>query len=184
MSLIQQLIQQIEENDLWNPPITLRRNEFLDVHGKVDRNLYFVISGSLRIFVVDEDEEQVIRFGYRDTFFAVLDSFLNSEPSDYYVQAIKETVLVSVSKKAFMDLVNESESNLKGWQMALEQLVLQQLERERDILTSSPKERYLRVLKRSPQLFQEIPNKHIASYLRMTPETLSRMKKLVLSDEA
>jgi len=59
----------------------------------------------------------------------------------------------------------------------LEQLTLQQLEREKDILTSSPLERYKRVLKRSPQLFQEIPNKYIADYLRMTPETLSRIKK-------
>jgi len=54
---------------------------------------------------------------------------------------------------------------------------LQQMERERDLLTSSPMERYLRVKDRSPQLFQEIPNKYIASYLRMTPETLSRLKK-------
>ena len=51
------------------------------------------------------------------------------------------------------------------------------MERERDILTSSPLERYNRVLKRSPLLFQEIPNKYIADYLRMTPETLSRIKK-------
>ena len=43
-------------------------------------------------------------------------------------------------------------------------------------LISSPKERYERVLKRSPQLFQEIPNKHIANYLRMSAETLSRLK--------
>ncbi len=56
-------------------------------------------------------------------------------------------------------------------------LTLQQLEREIDILTKSPKERYERVLRRSPQLFQEIPNKHIANYLRMSPETLSRLKK-------
>lgn len=59
----------------------------------------------------------------------------------------------------------------------LEDLVLQQLEREKDILTSSPKARFERVLKRSPKLFQEIPNKHIANYLRMSPETLSRLKK-------
>ena len=59
----------------------------------------------------------------------------------------------------------------------VDSIMAAQIEREIDILTNSPKERYLRVLKRSPQLFQEIPNKHIASYLRMSPETLSRMKK-------
>ena len=62
----------------------------------------------------------------------------------------------------------------------LGELIYQQMERERDILTSSPLERYKRVLSRSPQLFQEIPNKHIASYLRMTPETLSRLKKILI----
>lgn len=51
------------------------------------------------------------------------------------------------------------------------------LEREIDLLTSSPFERYNRILERSPQVFQEIPLKYIASYLRMTPETLSRLRK-------
>jgi len=59
----------------------------------------------------------------------------------------------------------------------LENLVIQHLEREIDILTSSPIERYNRVLSRSPQLFQQIPLKHIANYLRMSAETLSRLKK-------
>ncbi len=57
------------------------------------------------------------------------------------------------------------------------QLIYEQLEREKDILIHSPRKRYERVLKRSPQLFQEIPHKYIASYLRMSPETLSRIKK-------
>ena len=59
----------------------------------------------------------------------------------------------------------------------IENLIVQQLEREIDILTTSPEERYNRVLKRSPKLFQQIPAKYIASYLRMTPETLSRIRK-------
>jgi len=63
------------------------------------------------------------------------------------------------------------------WTKILENLVLQQMEREVDILTNSPKERYNRVLKRSPKLFQEVPNRYIANYLRMSPETLSRLKK-------
>ena len=76
-----------------------------------------------------------------------------------------------------MNLVKSSEENTKIWHLILGDLIFQQMERERDILTSSPIKRYKRVLSRSPQLFQEIPNKYIASYLRMTPETLSRIKK-------
>jgi CRP-like cAMP-binding protein len=76
-----------------------------------------------------------------------------------------------------MNFVESSAENTKIWHIMLGNLIFQQMERERDILTSSPLERYKRVLARSPQLFQEIPNKYIASYLRMTPETLSRIKK-------
>ena len=59
----------------------------------------------------------------------------------------------------------------------MEYLIYTQLEREKDILISSPHTRYERVLKRSPQVFQYVPHKYIASYLRMSPETLSRLKK-------
>lgn len=66
---------------------------------------------------------------------------------------------------------------MKIYIQIIEDLILQQMERERDLLIESPKERYLRVFKRNPKLFQIIPNKHIANYLRMSPETYSRLKK-------
>ncbi len=89
---------------------------------------------------------------------------------------IKKTVIKVITKKQIDDFL-KTESNRNLWIEILENLVIQQMEREIDILTNSPKERYERVLKRSPQLFQEIPNRHIANYLRMSPETLSRLKK-------
>jgi hypothetical protein len=63
------------------------------------------------------------------------------------------------------------------WQSVLESLILQQMNREIDLLISSPKERFDRVLARSPRLFQEVASRYIANYLRMKPETLSRLKK-------
>jgi len=156
--------------------IAIDRNEYLKVKGSIDTNLYFVESGSLRVFVLDDYEEQVIRFGYKDNLIVSLDSFLTGEPSIFYIQAIKKTVVKVITKSQVDDFL-KVESNRILWTNLLEKLVLQQLEREIDILTNSPKERYQRVVKRSPQLFQEIPLKHIANYLRMSPETLSRLKK-------
>ena len=126
--------------------------------------------------VLADDEEQIIRFGYQQNLIVSLDSFLTGKPSDLCIQAIKKTVLKVITKKQ-IDQFLKIEANKNLWITILENLVVQQMEREIDILTSSPKERYQRVLKRSPQLFQEVPNKHIANYLRMTPETLSRLKK-------
>lgn len=162
--------------ELSDKTITLERNEFLKVKGTIDNNVYYVENGSLRIFVMDNDEEQIIRFGYEKNLVTALDSYLSGKPSDLYIQALKKTVVRVISKAQIEEFLKEEHNRLL-WVKILADLVLQQMEREIDILTSSPKERYNRVLKRSPQLFQQIPNKHIANYLRMTPETLSRLKK-------
>lgn len=162
--------------ELSDKTITIERNEFLKVKGSVDRNLYYVESGSLRIFVLDNYEEQIIRFGYKENLIASLDSFLTGKPSELYIQAIKKSVIKVIPKEQ-IDNFLKTEYNQNLWTKILENLVIQQMEREIDILTNSPKERYERVLRRSPQLFQEIPHRHIANYLRMSAETLSRLKK-------
>ncbi len=162
--------------NLSDKKVTLERNDFLKVEGSIDTNIYFIESGSLRVFVISEYEEQTIRFGYKDNLIVSLDSFLSGKPSNFYIQAIKRTEVKVISKSAFNDFLKTDKSR-NWWIEVLEGLVLQQMEREIDILTNSPKERYERVLKRSPQLFQEVPHRYIASYLRMTPETLSRLKK-------
>lgn len=177
MSLFDTLYSKIESQNLWDNELHFERNNYLKVGGSIDTNLYYVATGSFRIFVSDKFEEHTIRFGYQHNFIAALDSFLNEKPSDFYIQALKKSSVKVISKKAYYHPIKNSSENRALWENILEQFVLQQMERERDILTTSPLERYHRVLKRSPQLFQEIPHKYIASYLRMTPETLSRLKK-------
>jgi len=165
MTPFENLLIDIDKRSLWDKTQVLSRNEFLKIKGSTDTNLYFVVSGSLRIFVFDEEEEHTIRFGYKNNLIAALDSYITEQPSDLYIQALKKTSLKVICKKNFMAFVESSAKNLNAWQSVLGSLIFQQMERERDLLTSSPTERYRRVLKRSPQLFQEIPNKHIASYL-------------------
>lgn len=171
------IINLIEQNDLVEKTVTIERNAFLKVKGSIDINIYLIEEGSLRIFVLDDYEERIIRFGYKDNIIVSLDSFLTESPSDFYIQAIKKTGVKVIPKESFMAFINKNEEHLKLWVKILEDLILQQIEREKDILIQSPKERFDRVLKRSPQLFQEVPNKYIANYLRMSPETLSRLKK-------
>ncbi|MFC7345470.1 Crp/Fnr family transcriptional regulator [Chryseobacterium zhengzhouense] len=171
------IIQTLLNADLFQKKKVINRHHFLTLEGDIDSNIYFIEKGSLRIFIRDEDQERVIRFGYKENIIVCLDSFLSEKPTDFYIQAIKKTEIKVASKKDFYKFITSSNENLNLWTAILEDLVLQQIEREKDLLANSPKERYDRVLKRSPQLFQEIPNKHIANYLRMSPETLSRLKK-------
>jgi len=177
MNLIEKIINNISERDLWDNTKDYSRNDFITTKGKIDTNLYFIESGSTRIFVIDENKENTIRFGYQNNIIVSLDSFITEKPSDLYIQALKKTTVKKIKKKAFLLFLNSIPEFKNVWANILEDLIVQQLEREKDLLTSSPIHRYKRVLKRSPQLFQEIPDKYIADYLRMTPETFSRIKK-------
>ncbi len=172
----------MELNKLAHKTITLKRNEFLRQQGSIDTSIYLVESGSLKVFMLEGGEEQMIRFGYKGSILVALDCYLSGRPSMFSIQAIKKTVVRVVSKETLLNGMDD-EQYQNWWIGVLEQLVLQQMEREIDLLTTSPRERYLRVLKRSPLLFQEIPHRYIANYLRMSAETLSRLKSLDLDQE-
>lgn len=172
MSYIQNLFTEfIGENE----PVVLARNEYLLKEGEVERFAYFIADGALRVFLVSEFEEHTIRFGYKDSIITSLSSFITGKPSEFYLQAIRKTTVYKFPKEQFLEKVHSTESGVREYNAMLQNLVLQQMEREVDLLTHSPAERLKRVMERSPQLFQEIPSKYVASYLRMTPETLSRL---------
>lgn len=156
---------------------TFKRNEFICQLGQVEKNLYLVQEGAIRAFYFDGEDEQSVRFGYQNSVINSMQSFFNQEPSELQLQALRETKVLVLPYQDYMAFIESSEYAIKAHIAVMNLLVLSMLERETDLMIKSPQVRYDRVLKRSPQLFQEIPLKYIASYLRMTPETLSRIRK-------
>ena len=154
----------------------ISKGDYILKEGQIERNLYFVETGAIRVFYLSEFEEQTIRFGYQGSFINSLSSFIKEVPSEFYIEAIRKTTIKIISKENVLKLVYESNQSLQEYIKLLETLVTQQIDREIDLLITSPSERLKRVLDRSPSLFQEIPLKYIASYLRMKPETLSRIR--------
>ena len=171
------IIELLENDDLWSSIKTIERNEFISKPGEIERQIYFVEDGALRVFFLTEFEENTIRFGYKNSIMTSLPSFFNEQPSIFYVQAIRKCKIRFMEKQKFLDFVHQEPARKDQFNLFLQSLITQQIEREIDILTFSPVERLRRVQERSPQLFQEIPSKYVASYLRMTPETLSRIRK-------
>ncbi len=173
-----QLIQEVEQTLVAKAKLLVfERNDFILQAGAVEHNFYWIESGAIRAFYLTELEEHTIRLGYKGSLITSLTSFLNGTPSEYYLQAIRKTHLRPIPKTTFQNFIQEKPVRLQQYNRLLETIVVQQLEREIDLLTYSPVERLQRVLTRSPHLFQEIPAKYIASYLRMSPETLSRIQK-------
>jgi len=154
--------------------IDLKRNDLLIREGQKENHLYYVKTGALRAFTQIEDEEFTIRLAYSDSIVASIPSFFTEEPSGLFIEAIRKSTVFQINKSEFEDYFAQDEMHLKQYNALLKDLVASFYEREIDLLTSSPAERIQRMLKRSPHVFQEIPHKYIASYLRMSPETLSR----------
>ncbi len=176
---IQQLHDSIELHPefTWNSKTVLKRMEIIKHKDTADQRLFYVSSGSLRICWDDEATEHTIRFGYAGSFVTDLEAYITNAPSPYYIQALKQCEVKIISKERFVKVLESDEALGQLWVQILQELVYQQMERELDLLTASPQKRYERVLQRSPKVFQEIPHKYIAHYLRMAPETLSRLKK-------
>jgi CRP-like cAMP-binding protein len=167
-----ELLEQLFDNA---PQQVLKRNDFLLKAGQMEKHIYRVHAGAVRAFLVTELEEHTIRFAYAGNLFTSLSAFLRQAPSQLYVQALRETVVSVVPRDTFLEQIHKTPGGLVSYCQILENLVCEQMEREIDLLTYSSSERLNRVLQRSPRLFQEVPFKFIAAYLRMTPETLSRL---------
>lgn len=152
------------------------KGDYIIREGQAEQSIYFIESGAVRVFHVTEFEEQTIRFGYEGSMITSLSSFITGKPSEFYMEALRKTYIRVIPKHSLFEIIHESSETLYQYNKLLETLIVQQMEREIDLLTESPTKRLQRVLHRSPNLFQEIPLKYIASYLRMTPETLSRIR--------
>ena len=155
---------------------TISKAELLLREGEVEKNLYYIEKGAVRIFLLTEHEEHTIRLGYEGSFINSLSSFIKGTPSEFYIEAIRKTTVTVIPKEQLLKIVYQDEESLKQYCFFMEMVITQLVEREIDLLTVSPTERLKRVLERSPNVFQEVPLKYIASYLRMTPETLSRLR--------
>jgi CRP-like cAMP-binding protein len=172
-------LQESAQADLlkyWTHERELKRNDFLIRKDTTETNLFYVIDGAMRIFFPHDAEEICVGFAYEHSLICSYPSFIQEKPSLYDIQALSKTTVVSISKKNFYSLFEKHRELETVWRMLQEEALIGKIERETEMLTFTPEERFHRLLKRSPQVFQIIPKKYIASYLRMTPETLSRLR--------
>lgn len=155
----------------------LSKNEVLLRIGEIERYLYFIEDGILRSYVNRDDSEITLEFSFQNTLFSSYESFIRQERSQINVQAITEVFIWRVS---FDDLQKIYQKTVIGnyiGRIAAENLYIEKSIRELDLLTKTATERYLDLFKIQPKLIQSIPLKYIASYLGITPQALSRIRR-------
>jgi CRP-like cAMP-binding protein len=160
----------------WQTPRSLKRGDYLCQPGKVEQHLWFIASGVLRLYYPTGDEEICVGFAYENNVVCSFPSFVRQRPSDFSIQALGAVQALGIGRAAFYEAAATWPAVAKFWSTSLEQTLAGIIEREIEVSTTSPETRYRQLLERAPHLFQLVPLKYIASYLRIKPETLSRIR--------
>ena len=155
-----------------------KKSVFLKIN-EIENQISFITSGVVRLFIPKEDLEKEITFGFsfKNQFVSAYDSFLTQTPSAYQLQALSETTLLSISHSDLQLVYSTTQTgNLVG-RLTAERLFLIKSKREQNLLNLTAEERYLRLFKERPELLNVIPLKYISSYIGVTAQALSRIRK-------
>jgi CRP-like cAMP-binding protein len=155
---------------------SIKKNGFLLLEGETCKDLVFVQNGCLRLYYVHEDIEVSVWFALKHSSAIEMYSFISETPSNYFLQAIENTEILYLPKtelnKLYTAYPKMQEMMRKFW----EDVILHLLERFTALQRDSAEQRYLDLLNK-PELLQTIPQKYLASFIGVTPTSLSRIKK-------
>ena len=155
-----------------------RRGELIEAPGAAHSPLYLIAEGAAQVYYVSSDgARQTLRLGYPGEMLAALPGFFLGVSSPLGVEALRRCAGYALSRAAVSGFCESSPARAAAYARHLELITCGLMARELDLLEADPAERYRTVLARSPQLFEHVPLRYIASYLRMTPETLSRVRR-------
>jgi CRP-like cAMP-binding protein len=160
----------------FKPKIISKKDYYLRA-GELCKSKAYLNKGCARNFVLDEQgHERILFFAFEDWWLGDFDSYYSGKPGTNYIQMLEDSELLVISKENFQKAEQEI-PKLKQWYSS-KMLRSASASRNRieEIKTLSAEERYLKLIEKQPHIFQRIPLQHIASYLNIEPQSLSRMR--------
>ena len=165
-------------------PKKLRKKQYLLQEGDICRTSAFVEKGALRAYSVGENGvESIIQFALEGWTISDLYSFLTEEPATYNIDALEDSELVLLSKSAHEELLNTMPKYETYTRLQITGAYLAMQKRLTSIMSLSLEERYNNLIAMYPDIVQRVPQHMIASYMGITPETLSRVRKKIASQK-
>ena len=149
--------------------------------GQIENYISFIEKGEVRLYIPKEDEEKEITFGFsfQDEFISAYDSFLRQTPSTYQVETLVDTTLWSISYADLQEVYETTKIGNTMGRYVAEKLFLIKSKREQALLNETSEQRYLNLFRDRPNVIKQIPLKYIASYIGVTPQALSRIRKRI-----
>ncbi|MBN9383377.1 MAG: Crp/Fnr family transcriptional regulator [Chitinophagaceae bacterium] len=162
----------------------IAKRGYLIKPGEVCRYESFVIKGSLRSFITDEQEhEHVLQLAVEEAWVSDFNSFLYGTPAQFYIEAVEPSVLLQIERPDLEALYRQVPPLERYFRLLHQNLYLKLSQRIVDNLSLSARDRYINFIQQAPGVAARFPQKHLASYLGMTPVALSLIRK-GLKDEA
>ncbi len=156
----------------------LKKHQFLLNEGDVCKYIGFVNTGCLREYKIDnKGVEHILQFAIEDWWVSDLNSFLTGLPASYNIDALQDSDVLLLEKSAREELLKNCPKMERFFRLLIEANHVASQRRIADSLSASAEERYLKFIKTYPKLFEQVPQNQIASYLGITPQSLSRIRK-------
>ncbi|MBO9202734.1 MULTISPECIES: Crp/Fnr family transcriptional regulator [Niastella] len=149
-----------------------------------EKYLYFVIKGLTRKFFLKGKEEIITQIAKEGELISSSVSYFSGMPSTYVIETIEPTTFYSLHRDRAEQLYSRYPKLERLSRLIITELFLQKEVWELERIRYSTKERFLRFMNDNPELFQRVPQKYLASYLNIKPETFSRLKHLLRSKKS
>jgi CRP-like cAMP-binding protein len=158
----------------------VKRRQFILQEGEVCMHNTFVLEGCFKMYFVDDNgKEHNLQFAIENWWIGDISSFHAEEPSKLYIEAIEHSIILQIKKEDQLKLFVDYPKFNRIFRVLAENAMVGLQKRTIQNISSTAEERYLDFLKRYPQFFNRISNVQIASYLGVTPEFLSAIRKKI-----
>ncbi len=157
-------------------PFKVSKGEKLMKEGEVCRYMYYVEKGMVRQFYYKSGRDVTEHFSYEGRIVICIESFLKQNPSRLMVEALENSMLYGIPHDRLMQLMETNKEMERLYRKILEHALISSQEHADSQRFENATERYMRLLKTKPEIVLRAPMVHVASFLQMTPETLSRVR--------
>lgn len=160
--------------------IELKKNAYFLAEDEVCKYIGYIYKGMIRQFYYKNNRDLTEHFAYEDDVFICIESFLRQRPARLMAEALEYTIVYGLPYEPLLKLAAENYEIEVMYRCLLENSLILSQRKTDSLRFETANERYSRLLKEQPDIIKRAPLSHIASYLLMTPETLSRVRASLL----
>ena len=157
----------------------LKKKEFLLQNGKICNFIGFIVDGTIRHFHIKDGVEKTCDISFENSWVTDFQSFTHNSYSIMNLQAMEDTTVFLISKENLYKLYSDCNRYETFGRLMAEQVAQRATEIAMSLSSDKPEERFQNLIKKQPDLFQRIPQKYIANFLGVSPESLSRIRNRI-----